>query len=298
MRKGLIAGIVVGALGLGALGWWLWMEQLEPLPLAAEAELWEKPNPEGEQDQAQLEILLAAGPGAQSLLRNQCYEPLLEKQEGQWTGILAEAAWHSRHEKRWRFKPRPGLRFQDGRGLDAAALVATFPAWAPAALKADLKTSQVVDGMAEFRFQHPQPGAAEAFAAAPVRDALTGLGTGPFRLSPDGTSLERSDFFRHGRAGFQSLKLVTDPLALEGAAWAESLLAKRWAIAQYPGKVPGEAMAQVRLGAFDDLRMADGTVWFISRRLRRLRPVQADWARTRLFGVWRADYELQRKEGP
>ncbi len=298
MRKGLIAGIVAGALGIGALGWWLWMEQLQPLPLAAETELWEKPNPEGEQDMAQLEILLAPGPGAQALLRNQCFEPLLEKQDGQWTGILAEAAWHSRHEKRWRFKPRTGLRFQDGRALDAAALVATFPAWAPEAFKVDLKKSQVVDGMAEFRFQHPQPGAAEALALAPVRDALTGLGTGPFRISSDGTTLERSDFFRHGRAGFQSLKLTTDPQALEGTAWAASLLAKRWAIAQYPGKVPGEAMAQVRLGAYDDLRMADGTVWFISRRLRRLRPLKADWAHTRFFGVWRADYELQRQEGP
>jgi hypothetical protein len=42
--------------------------------------------------------------------------------------------------------------------------------------------------------------------------------------------------------------------------------------------------------------MGDGTVWFISRRLRRLRPVKADWARTRLFGVWRADYELKRDD--
>ena len=298
MRRGLIAGVVVGVLGLGALGWWLWQEQLELLPLAPEADLWEKPNPEGEQDMAQLEILLAASPGAQALLRNQCYEPLLEQNEGRWTGILAEAAWHSRHEKRWRFKPRPGLRFQDGRALDAAALVATFPAWAPAELRADLKKSQVVDGMAEFRFQHAQPMAPQAFASAAVKDALTGLGTGPYRLSPDGTTLERSDFFRHGRAGFQSLKLITDPAAMEGSAWAASLIAKRWAIAQYPGKVPGEAMAQVRLGAYDDERMADGSVWFISRRLRRLRPVKADWAHTRLFGVWRADYELQRKETP
>ncbi len=298
MRKGLIAGIVVGALGLGALGWWWWQEQLEPISLAAESDLWEKPDPEGEQDMAQMEILLAASPGTEALLRNQSFEPLLEKQEGRWTGILAEAAWHSRHEKRWRFKPRPGLRFQDGRALDAAALVATFPAWAPAALRTDLKKARVIDGAAEFRFQHSQPGAAEAFAGAPVRDALTGLGTGPFRLSADGTFLERSDFFRHGRAGFQSLKLVTEPAALEGAAWAASLVAKRWALAQYPGKVPGEAMAQVRLGAYDDLRMADGSVWFISRRLRRLRPDKGDWTRTRLFGVWRADYELQRKEEP
>jgi hypothetical protein len=298
MNKGVLAGVVVGVLGLGALGWWAWQEQLQPLPLAQEIEVWEKPNPEGEQDQAQLEILLAGGPGAQAFLRRQAFEPLLEIHEGAWMGILAEATWGSRHAKRWRFQLRTGLRFQDGRPLDATALVASFPVWAPEALKSDLKRAQVVDGLAEFRFHHAHPDAPALFAAAPVRDALTGLGTGPFRLSADGMRLDRSDFFRHGRAGFQALTLVTDAAQLDGATWAEGLLAKRWMVAQYPGKVPGEAMAQVRLGAYDDVRMADGTVWFINRRMRRLNPEKADWTRTRLFGVWRADYELQRKEAP
>ena len=296
MGKGPLAAAVALALGLGAGGWWLWQEGLEPLPLAPEADLWEKANPEGDQDQARVEILLPEGPKATAFLRAQALEPLLEKGEAGWTGILAESAWRSRHAKRWRFKLRPGLRFQDGRPLDAAVLAASFPVWGPEALRADLKESRVVDGLAEFRFRHAQPGAAEAFAAAPVRDALTGLGTGPFRLSADGRALERADFFRQGRSGLAALQLVTDSAELQGAAWAASVTAKRWAFAAFPGNVPGEAMAQVRLAPYDEVRLSDGTVWFVSRRLRRFRPEAADWTRTRLFGVWRADYELVRKE--
>ncbi len=296
MRKGTLALACAALLGLGAGGWWLWQEGLEPLPLAPEGDLWEKANPEGDQDQARVEILLPEGPKAQAFLRAQALEPLLEKGEAGWTGLLAEAAWRSRHAKRWRFKLRPGLRFQDGRPLDAAVLAVSFQAWAPAALKADLREARAVDGVAEFRFRHAQPGAAEALAAAPVRDALTGLGTGPFRLSTDGRSLERADFFRHGRSGLAALQWVSDPAALAGQAWAEALVAKRWAFAIFPGSVPGEAMAAVRLAPYDEVRLSDGTVWFVSRRLRRFRPEASDWTRTRLFGVWRADYELVRKE--
>ena len=296
MGKGPLAAALVLTLGLGAGGWWLWQEGLEALPLAPEADLWEPANPEGEQEQARVEILLPEGPKAAAFLRAQALEPLLEQGEGGWTGLLAEAAWRSRHAKRWRFKLRPGLRFQDGRPLDAAVLTASFPAWAPEALKADLKEARVVDGLAEFRFRDAQPGAAEALAAAPVRDALTGLGTGPFRLSAGGRGLERADFFRHGRSGLAAVQWVSDPAELQGAAWAASLTAKRWAFAAFPGSVPGEAMAQVRLAPYDEVRLPDGTVWFVSRRLRRFRPDPADWTRTRLFGVWRADYELARKE--
>ena len=51
-------------------------------------------------------------------------------------------------------------------------------------------------------------------------------------------------------------------------------------------------MAQVRNAPYDQLRMKDGSVWFISRRMRRLHPDAADWTRTALYGAWQADMEL------
>ena len=51
-------------------------------------------------------------------------------------------------------------------------------------------------------------------------------------------------------------------------------------------------MAQVRNAPYDQLRMKDGSVWFISRRMRRLHPDSADWTRTALYGAWQADMDL------
>lgn len=295
-RRGL--GILAGTvLLLGAAGWWLWQEQLQPLPLKADAELFEVANPEGEQGQAALQVLAPDSPRLRAFLRHQALEPLVEKGPEGLVGLLAEEVWHSRHDKRWRIKLKPGLRLQDGRGLDAAWLVGSFPAWAPAELKADLKAASVEEGVAQFRFRHAQPRAAELLASAPVFDpAQPTVGTGPFRLGQDGLSLARNELFRHGAAGFASLQVVTDPALMESRAWAEGLMAGRWAWSPFPGKVEPDDMARVRNAAFDDARMQDGTVWFISRRLRRFRPVKADWPSTRLFGVWRADYDLARKE--
>ena len=53
-----------------------------------------------------------------------------------------------------------------------------------------------------------------------------------------------------------------------------------------------EDMARVRLAPYDELRMKDGSVWFLSRRMRRLRPEQEDWTRTRLFGAWKGAMDL------
>ncbi len=51
-------------------------------------------------------------------------------------------------------------------------------------------------------------------------------------------------------------------------------------------------MAKARLAPYDEFRLKDGTVWFLSRRMRRLRPDAADWTRTRLFGAWQSSTEL------
>jgi hypothetical protein len=75
-------------------------------------------------------------------------------------------------------------------------------------------------------------------------------------------------------------------------AWAESLSSARWAWTVFPGKVTPEDMAKVRLAPYDEFRMKDGSVWFLSRRLRRLRPNTDDWTHTRLFGVWKGAMDL------
>lgn len=298
MSKQAWIGGMVGLAAAAGGGWWWWQEQLQPIPLKPDAELFELANTEGEQGQAALQILVPDSPRLRSFLRKQALEPLFEPAEGGGlTGLLAAELLHSRHDKRWRVKPKPGLRMQDGRVLDAAWLVATFPAWAPAELKADLKASSVEDGYAQFRFQHPQPKVSELLATAPVFDPTQPTqGTGPFRGGPEGLSLTRNELFRHGSAGFASLQVVTDPALMEGRAWADGLAAARWAWTTFPGKVEPDDMARVRNAPYDEVRMKDGTVWFISRKLRRMKPVKSDWTSTRLFGVWRAEADLVRKE--
>ena len=115
-------------------------------------------------------------------------------------------------------------------------------------------------------------------------------GSGPFVRQ--GNTLVRFDGFTHGRPGIAALTVVTDPAAMASQAWAEGLASGRWAWAVFPGNVAPEDMAKVRLAPYDEFRMKDGSVWFLSRRLRRLRPNTEDWTRTRLFGVWKAAMDL------
>jgi hypothetical protein len=115
-------------------------------------------------------------------------------------------------------------------------------------------------------------------------------GTGPFRRS--GQTLTRFDGFLHGRAGVAGLSVASDPALLESRAWADGLAAGRWAWAVFPGQVAPEDMARVRLAPYDEFRMKDGSVWFLSRRLRRFRPDREDWTRTRLFGAWKGAMDL------
>jgi hypothetical protein len=83
-----------------------------------------------------------------------------------------------------------------------------------------------------------------------------------------------------------------DPALMESRAWAESLAAARWTWAVFPGKVEPDDMAKVRLAQYDEFRMKDGSVWFLSRRMRRLRPNTEDWTRTRFFGAWKGAMDL------
>jgi hypothetical protein len=70
------------------------------------------------------------------------------------------------------------------------------------------------------------------------------------------------------------------------------LASGRWAFTVFPGHIAPDDMAKVRLAPYDELRMKDGTVWFLSRRMRRLRPDAQDWTHTRLFGVWKGAMDL------
>jgi hypothetical protein len=104
--------------------------------------------------------------------------------------------------------------------------------------------------------------------------------------------LTRFDGFTPGRAGLAALTIRTESALFESRAWATDLAAGRWGWAVFPGKVEPEDMARVRLAPYDELPMKDGSVWFLSRRLRRLRPDAADWTRTRIFGAWKGAMDL------
>lgn len=83
-----------------------------------------------------------------------------------------------------------------------------------------------------------------------------------------------------------------DPGLLEGHRWATDITAGRYALAVYPGGVAPDDMAKVRSAPYDQIHMKDGSVWFISRRMRRLHPNLSDWSRTSLYGAWQADMDL------
>ena len=136
----------------------------------------------------------------------------------------------------------------------------------------------------ELRFKAPQ----DRLPAQLARWRIPG--SGPFRRQ--GTTLLRFDGFSRGRAGLAGLTVLTDPALMESRAWAEGLASGRWAWAVFPGQIDPADMAKVRLAPYDEIRMKDGSVWFLSRRLRRLRPDASDWTRTRIFGAWKGAMDL------
>jgi hypothetical protein len=115
-------------------------------------------------------------------------------------------------------------------------------------------------------------------------------GTGPFIRQ--GTNLTRFEGFIHGRTGIAGLRVSTDAALLESRAWADGLASGRWAFTAFPGNIGPEDMAKARLAPYDELHLKDGSAWFLSRRMRRLRPDAQDWSRTRLFGVWKGAMDL------
>ncbi|MFN7959228.1 MAG: hypothetical protein U0P46_13020 [Holophagaceae bacterium] len=282
MRPRLLLIAAVALVLLGAAGWWLYQDGLVPVPLADGAELFIPAQPEFGEDQARVEAVLPPGDRTEAFLARQSALPLVRSHpSGGWTGVLAKDLAVSRHGRRLRCHLRPGWRLQQGGVLDASRLQAF---WAPMAEKMGFQTKVVDASTLEIRFR-------ERSADAPTWLSRWLIpGTGPF--IQEGTTLTRFDGFIHGRAGLAEIRILTEPELRASRAWADGLTSARWAWAVFPGQVTPEDMARVRLAPYDEIRMKDGSVWFLSRRMRRLRPEVEDWTGTRLFGVWKGAMDL------
>lgn len=282
MRKPLMAAGLLLLLALGVGGFLLYQEGLVPVPLADRAGLFIPARPDFGEDQARLVAVMPPGPMTEAFLDHQSALTVLEPMAaGGYAGQLITALQRSRHSRRWRLTLVDGWQLQDGFRLDAARCAAALTPQA-AALGG---TCRVVDGSTvDLRFKASQPDLPARLAQWRVP------GSGPFRR--EGSTLVRFEGFTPGRAGVAAVEVRMDPAARESRAWAEGLASAGIAWALFPGKVTPEDMAKVRLAPYDELRMKDGTVWFVSRRMRRLRPQAEDWSRTRLFGVWQGAMNL------
>ena len=279
-RLALPIALVLVVLAVG--GYLAYQNTLVPIPLLEGRDLYVKASPEFGEDAARLEVLMPAGPGLDALLAAQSELTLIEQSStGAWVGQLASGLQVTRHGRRWRVTVRTGWPMQDGSTLDAPR-VAT--ALGPEVQRMGGATRVLDAATLEFQFKSRPEDALERLSRWRVP------GTGPFLRQ--GNTLRRFDRFLYGRAGIAALTAVTDPALMESRAWAEGLTSARWAWTVFPGNVAPEDMAKVRLAPYDEFRMKDGSVWFLSRRLRRLRPNTDDWTRTRLFGVWKGAMDL------
>ncbi len=276
-----LASVLLLALAGGA-GYLFYQDAMIPISLVEDAGLFVKANPEFGEDTRRLEVLLPSGPGVDQFLANQSdLTLLLQTGEGAWAGQLLSGLQGSRHGRRWRLAIRSGWHLQDGATLNAGRVAM--------AVQSELAKlggeARVVDGTTlELLFHQRQKD-------LPMRLTQWRVpGSGPFIRK--GQTLARFDGFLHGKAGVAGLSVVTEPALLESHAWAEGLRTGRWAIAAFPGHIDPEDMATVRLAGCDEIHLKGGSVWFLSRRMRRLRPDAEDWTRTRLFGVWKGSSDL------
>jgi hypothetical protein len=282
MRARFVISILLILAALAAGAYWVHQNTLVPVPLAEGRELYARANPEYGEDAARLEALLPAGPGLEAFLASQSDLSLIEKAPGgAWAGQLVSELEISRHGRRWRITLKRDWRMQDGGTLDATR-VASVLGPEVQRLGGDIHVNEPSTLVIQFKNRLEDPFSCLAMWRVP--------GTGPFIRQ--GHSLSRFDGFIHGRAGIAGLTVTTDSALLESHAWAEGLTARRWAWTVFPGKVLPQDMTKVRMASYDELRMKDGSVWFLSRRMRRLRPNADDWTRTRLFGAWKGAMDL------
>lgn len=275
-----LASAVLVAL-LGAAGYRLYQESLVLVVLSEGRDLYARANPESGEASARLVAVMPAGPGLEAFLATQSELTLIEQAPGGgWAGHLASGLQVSRHGRRWRVSVRP-WRMQDGSSLGAAKVGEILQ---PEVVRLGGEVRVLDAATLELHFKVRQDGLPGHLARWRIP------GSGPFIRQ--GSTLVRFDGFTYGKAGLAGLTVVTDPTALASSAWATGVTSGRWAWAVFPGDVAPEDMAKVRLAPYDEFRMKDGSVWFLSPRLRRLRPNAEDWTRTRLFGVWRGSMDL------
>jgi hypothetical protein len=264
------------------VGYWVYQDTLVPVPLAEGVDLFVKASPEFGEDSTHLEALLPAGQQVETFLANQSDLTLLQPMPGGvWAGQLVSGLQASRHGLRWRITLRQGWRMQNGGTLDAAEVKLALRDSATG-LGGDIR---IIDGTTvELRFKD-RP-----------KDLMNDLahwrmpGTGPFIRK--GYTLTRFDGFICGKAGVEGVTVYTNPVLMDGHAWAEGLASGRWAWAAFPERIAAFDMVKARLVAYDEIHLKDGSVWFLSQRMRRLRPQTEDWTRTRLFGVWKGATNL------
>jgi hypothetical protein len=279
-RTAVAAALLLAVLGVA--GYLAFQDSLEPVPLSEGRDLYAQANPEFGEEAAHLEALMPAGPGLEAFLATQSELTLLDRApDGGWAGQLADRLQASRHGRRWRISLRPGWRMQDGSTLGAARLAVALQ---PNVAQLGGEVRVIDPATLELRFKVRQAWLPGYLAKWRIP------GSGPFVRQ--GNTLTRFAGFSFGRSGLAGLTVVTDPAAMASHAWAEGMAAARWVWAVFPGDVAPEDMAKVRLAPYDEIRMKDGSVWFLSRRLRRLRPDTGDWTRTRLFGVWKGAMNL------
>lgn len=282
MRGRLLLAAALLLAAFGVAGWLAHQDTLVPVGLGSDASLYVPARPEFGEDAAVIEALMPAGPGIDALLTAQCDLPLIEKgPDGAWISSLLVRLEGTRHARRWRLGVRPGWRLQDGSMFDAARLEAVL---GPEVSILGGELRRIDATTVDLRFKVAQSDLPQRLSRWRVP------GSGPFRRQ--GSSLERFAGFTHGPSGFAGLRILSDPALMQSRAWAEGLAAGRWAWTVFPGNIAPEDMAKVRLAPYDELRMKDGSVWFLSRRLRRLRPNAEDWTRTRFFGAWKGAMDL------
>lgn len=299
MKRWWVAGAFVALAGIGASGYWWSRNHLVPVPLASDDATFVRANPDPGQDQAKVVALLPPGPALHAFLLRQVGEPLFRQEtDGTWVGFLAESLWGSANHRHWRVRIRQAVRLHDGHLMDARWALAALRRMEDGPFKADV-TAKVVDDRT-FELDFKSPWDLPRRLSSPDALLLTGsgshaIGTGPFMLSPvegGDAVLVRFDGFRHGNAGFAEVELPEDASLMDGHRWAQDIIALRYAWAVFPGNVPPDDMAAVRNAPYDQIRLKDGSVWFISRRMRRLHPNLEDWTATPLFGAWQADMDL------